>query len=318
MVAQIEAIFGKQLSVASVFEHPTIEGLAGVLRQQHVQLSGTGLIPLRTTSGKVPFFCIFGNAAALARHMDKDQPVYWFWSKHHDERGHLSRTSSAEEIAAYYLREIRQIQPQGPYLLGGYCVGATLVYEIARQLGNAQQEVALLVLIDPFKADHYGLYDRINYELSSLENRQGDINKFSYLVMERGLPRIKRWLTRRFQGRPPRSASGMSPDTAGQKERLYLHPLAASALGRYALQPSDAPTLFFMPGIMWLQRKKGGYLRPPPFWGRFLRGMLASYYVPGADHEQLLKEPYVLEIARLLNQHLQDCQDAIRRRGTTH
>ena len=59
----------------------------------------------------------------------------------------IARTS-VEAIAAYYLEEMRKVQPQGPYLLGGYSFGGVAAYEIARRLRAAGEEVAFLVLFD--------------------------------------------------------------------------------------------------------------------------------------------------------------------------
>ncbi len=63
-----------------------------------------------------------------------------------DELPHLP---TLEEIAAAQIRTIRAIQPEGPYLLGGFCNGGVIAYEIARQLEASGQTVALLLLIDP-------------------------------------------------------------------------------------------------------------------------------------------------------------------------
>src|SRR5581483_1984882 len=53
------------------------------------------------------------------------------------------------ELAGHFIKEMRAIQPEGPYQLGGHCFGALLAYEIARQLHAAGQRVSLLALLDP-------------------------------------------------------------------------------------------------------------------------------------------------------------------------
>ena len=55
----------------------------------------------------------------------------------------------AAEIAADYVTEVRQIQPHGPYVLGGFCVGGAIAVEMASQLQAAGEEIGLLVLLDP-------------------------------------------------------------------------------------------------------------------------------------------------------------------------
>ena len=52
-------------------------------------------------------------------------------------------------MAADYLKQIRGVQPQGPYLIGGFSFGGLVAYEMAQQLRQSGQDVGLLVLIDP-------------------------------------------------------------------------------------------------------------------------------------------------------------------------
>lgn len=56
---------------------------------------------------------------------------------------------AVEEIAEHNIREIRAIQPKGPYYLGGFCMGGLPSYEVARRLRRAGEEVALLVQLMP-------------------------------------------------------------------------------------------------------------------------------------------------------------------------
>jgi thioesterase domain-containing protein len=56
--------------------------------------------------------------------------------------------SSIAEFGAHYAREIRRRQPHGPYCIGGLCAGGVLAFEVARQLRQAGERVALLVLLE--------------------------------------------------------------------------------------------------------------------------------------------------------------------------
>ncbi|PON14719.1 hypothetical protein C2W62_27635 [Candidatus Entotheonella serta] len=53
-------------------------------------------------------------------------------------------------MAVRYVREIRVVQPEGPYLLGGYCMGGTVAYEVAQRLRRQGHEVALLALFETY------------------------------------------------------------------------------------------------------------------------------------------------------------------------
>jgi aspartate racemase len=56
--------------------------------------------------------------------------------------------AEVEEMAAHYIREIRTVQPQGPYFLAGFCFGGVLAFAMAQQLRREGAEVALLASFD--------------------------------------------------------------------------------------------------------------------------------------------------------------------------
>jgi aspartate racemase len=55
-----------------------------------------------------------------------------------------------EDMAARYIKEIQGIQPEGPYLLTGYCMGGTIAFEMAQKLSEQGQSVDLLALLDTY------------------------------------------------------------------------------------------------------------------------------------------------------------------------
>jgi hypothetical protein len=83
----------------------------------------------------------------LSDHLGEDQPVYGLNSP--GVLG-LPIPDSLEELAANMIREMREIQPHGPYLLVGYCSGGTTALEIARQLINEGEQVAMLAMIETY------------------------------------------------------------------------------------------------------------------------------------------------------------------------
>ena len=85
--------------------------------------------------------------ADLARELGSEQPFYGLQSVGLD--GGEAPLDSIEEMAALYVGEIRSMQPHGPYVILGACFGATVAYEMARQLLAAGEEVGFLGLLDP-------------------------------------------------------------------------------------------------------------------------------------------------------------------------
>ncbi|NES69912.1 MAG: non-ribosomal peptide synthetase, partial [Okeania sp. SIO2D1] len=100
----------------------------------------------------------------LARHLSSDQPCYALQAVGLD--GESEPFTRVEDIAAYNIKEIQSIQPQGPYFLGGHSFGGKVACEMAQQLQKQGQEVALLAILDtnapvPEK-EHVNLMEGLN------------------------------------------------------------------------------------------------------------------------------------------------------------
>lgn len=149
LLAQIEKVFGKKLPLMTLFQVPTIEQLAGVLRDPGWSAPWSSLVAIQSNGSKQPFFCVpgnFGNVFVdlgdLARHLSPDQPFYGL-------QDGIQNPSQIEVLAAHYIDEIQTVQSEGPYLLGGVCSGGVVAFEMAQQLQARGQKVALLALIEP-------------------------------------------------------------------------------------------------------------------------------------------------------------------------
>jgi hypothetical protein len=88
---------------------------------------------------------MFWGYSNLAKHLGPDQPIYAFKSRGLDG---LPEWSTIEDMAANSVADLRSHQPHGPYLIGGYCFGGVVAYEMARLLDAQGEKVALLALIN--------------------------------------------------------------------------------------------------------------------------------------------------------------------------
>src|SRR5207237_314624 len=88
---------------------------------------------------------MFWGYVNLSRHLGSDQPVYGFKSRGLDGREEFG---TLEEMAEQYVKDLRGLQPSGPYYLGGYGFGGNVAYEMARQLDAQGEQVALLALLN--------------------------------------------------------------------------------------------------------------------------------------------------------------------------
>jgi acyl transferase domain-containing protein/thioesterase domain-containing protein len=134
---------GREFKLSELFEHPTIERMAGHVREDE---SGSPLRVLRARGSRPPlfFFHPAGGDTTVYRQLgellDHDIPLYGL-----DRR---EGASSVEEKARQYLPELLRAQPSGPYRLAGWSYGGHLAFETAQQLRRAGEEVEVVALID--------------------------------------------------------------------------------------------------------------------------------------------------------------------------
>jgi acyl transferase domain-containing protein/thioesterase domain-containing protein len=112
------------------------------------------LVAIQPRGEKLPFFCVHGAGGNvlifrdLSKRLGADQPFYGLQAQGVD--GKLPPLERIEDMASQYLESIRTVQPNGPYLLGGYSGGGVVAFEMAQQLHQAGEEVALLAFLDTF------------------------------------------------------------------------------------------------------------------------------------------------------------------------
>jgi thioesterase domain-containing protein/acyl carrier protein len=158
---RIQETFGASLPVATLFHEPTIEHLAKQLRHRH-PVPNSCLEPLNSGGTRPPLFMGGSNPRymEISRRLGADQPAYKMDLYALAERrvtAGLEPYTSLEEYAAEFLREIRSIQPTGPYFLSGGCDGGILSLEIAHQIQASGEQVGSLVL---WETPRTGFFER--------------------------------------------------------------------------------------------------------------------------------------------------------------
>ncbi|WP_392408421.1 amino acid adenylation domain-containing protein [Chlorogloeopsis fritschii] len=152
LLAQIEQKFGTRLPLSTFLQAPTVEKLADILQQKESQALWQPLVAIKPNGKKAPVFCVHGADGNiivfhnLACYLDADQPVYALQPFGLD--GKQPFQTKIEDMASDYIKEIRTIQSEGPYLLAGYSAGGTIAFEMAQQLVAQGEKVALLALFD--------------------------------------------------------------------------------------------------------------------------------------------------------------------------
>jgi phthiocerol/phenolphthiocerol synthesis type-I polyketide synthase E len=158
LFAEIETVFKVKLPLATLFEAPTIEELAGILRSEAPSNGWSPLVTIQDSGSRPAFFCVHGAGGnvliyrELSENLGSDQPFYGLQSQGLD--GAYPPLTRIEDMAALYVKAIRRRQAHGPYLIGGYCGGGLIAFEVAQQLRSEGEEIALLALLDTMNFSH--------------------------------------------------------------------------------------------------------------------------------------------------------------------
>jgi len=154
MVAEVKKQTGHNIPLATLFQAATIDAFARALRTEGSTTSWSSLVPMQPEGAKPPLFLVHGAEGnvllyrQMIQYLEKDQPVYGLQSQGLNGEGQFC--SNVNEMAAKYVKEILTVGQEGPFLLGGYCLGGLIAYEMAQQLREMGKKVELVVMFDTY------------------------------------------------------------------------------------------------------------------------------------------------------------------------
>ena len=298
LLVQIEKEFHTSLSLAFIFQYPTIAQMAGALRVSRQSLRDRAVIPIQPNGSLRPFFWVRGGPRfrLLAQRLGTRRPFLGIDLPYADGIK-LPMPHSLQDIAGYLLKAMREVQPTGPYHLGGLCVNAVIAYEIAQQLVRQGETVALLAMVDahnhayyknPFKDGRYTA--RLKYHLANLLRM--DASETTTYLRDR-LDEARRKIER-ITWRLTADRKGHTDDFHNTDS--IVHP----AFSQYEPQP--------YPGkIVLLQSSE--WPKSPYFDFKLGWEDLAAeidFHRIVADHAYLFDDPNVDFVAKTLNIYLED------------
>ena len=300
LLYEIEQEFNQSLSLAFVFQAPTIEMMADWLRTPDHSLRARAVVEIQPNGSRPPLFCVRAGPRfrLLSQKLGLDQPFLGLDIPYADAIK-LPTPYRVEDIASFLIRAMREVQPHGPYYLAGLCVNAVIAYEVGRQLMLNGEQVALLAMFDGHNGAYYknpfrdGRYTgRIKYHMANLlqlDLRQG--SAYIFARFEEARRKLERTMWR---------LSSEQGNTRGGKLHntdSVVHP----AFYRYI--PG------FYPGNMVLFQSSdwpdGEYFNFEVGWKEVVKGDIAFHRIPG-NHPSMFREPNVNILAAQLKDHLQN------------
>ena len=298
LMAKVEREFGVRLPLSALFEQPTVAALAGLIRKKGEIESRSMVVPIQPRGLLQPFFCVHpagGNVlcyAQLARHLGCDRPFYGVQAQ--GLSGTEAPHQKIEAMASDYIESVREIQADGPYLLGGWSMGGVVAFEMARQLEERGQQVDALVLIDSRNP-------RLDADL--LQMNGFNFESFAYHI---GLPFDHRLNNEfllslddplAFLLEQARSASALPLDVDLRQIRRLFDVFSANveALRCYVPRPRAARMTLLRAG----KQKRGLVWDTKLGWSGLATEGVEVYEVPGG-HFTIMRPPHVQHLAERL------------------
>lgn len=318
MFTKISETFGANLPLSTLFQEPTIENLARAIQRDAGQTAWSSLIEIEPLGSHPPFFCIHGITGDilwfrdLARCLTPDYPFFGLQARGLD--GIQDPFDNIADMAAYYIREIHRRQPQGPYYLGGASFGGTVALEIAQQLLQQGEQVALLAIFDHsppninLHVDQNSFKGRLHLLKKVIRNFPHWFREFRQLGVTRMLQRLGRKLRLiKKAGRQPDLVNtdqidatdliDFAPDLPAHRQQLITT--------HYRAMKEYFPLPY--PGEVTLFRARSRPLLnpndPEDGWRQLAPGRVVVFDIP-SSHEGMFTKPHVFQLAEKLKSRL--------------
>jgi amino acid adenylation domain-containing protein len=295
LLEEIKKVTGVEIPLTALFQGATVEHLSGVVR-------GTTAVPqtvvqqIQPGGERLAFFAavLAGvnplGYVPLAKYLGKDQPFYTLQTPGpgpHSTRRPYSQ-QEYEQVAKDYIRAMREIQPNGPYHIGGTCEGARIAFEMTRILESMGQEVNLLAIIDTWvleNTQNRKLWKIYYYSVRLQQFWRQSWRSKGYTVRRAARNRIQWWLKKSA----PRKTEWTETYWPGEDF--------------VPVRINTRITIFKIP-------KQPFYYNSDPLlgWGSRTKSGVDIEIIAHGRHRLLLREPYVRELAAAILRSLKRVQ----------
>jgi len=305
-INRVRSSFAVELPLRSLFGTPTVADLAtaidAVSRMEKPSAEpASSLIPLQPDGTRPPFFGVPGHNGdvfcylALAQKLGPEHPFYGLQPPGTD--GKRPPLTDVKELAAYFVNDIRRFRPEGPYLVGGYCLGGIIAFEIAQQLRSAGQEVALLALFGTQSPTALTVSHRIRRRSWRYAQRMGN---WMRMLWHSPLREHPRYVLEKIQQRQ-REKEKHASNLLHYPHRPYVEQATVKAAHRYQPERYAGRISLFIPNPDPRSLYNSRFLE----WQTLTTAPFDSEVgPPECTSDMMLREPYVQIFAELLRTRL--------------
>lgn len=320
--AKIKQIWDVEYPLSALFEAPTIAKMAIKLREELnvTEEEGTEavrsgeqrrfqhLVPMSPEAAailnggfkpgdKPPFFLVAGmfgnvlNLRYLAGQLGREYSVIAVQARglYGDDKPH----DRFEDMARDYLVEVRQVQPQGPYFLGGFSGGGLSAFEMAHQLRDVGERIGVLIMLDsiPPRLPPINAKDKVMVHL---------------LRLRAAGPRyITEWAKRRIEWEMRKYRQEERATTPAEFRSAEIEAAFRQACAVYEPRVYDGPVHLFRPpldkkyvvGPNRILNTNREIVDDVNHWNQYITGGINVHVVTG-DHDSMMLEPHVRVLAR--------------------
>ncbi|MBC1224761.1 amino acid adenylation domain-containing protein [Nostoc sp. UCD121] len=313
LMTQIQKLFGRELSLSTLLQAPTIEDLASRLNQQTAPETQSPLVKIHPAGSKRPLFFVHpvgGNVLCyldLARHLGPEQPFYGLEAA--GIQGETKPFKQIQDMATYYIDAIRDIQPEGPYLLAGWSMGGFVAFEMAQQLHKQCQEVALLALLDSRVPVNKVKVDDATLMAWFVKDLGGRFGK-TLTLSPKEIRRLRPDEQLDYVLEQARTINLVPPDVGLTQIQRLLEVFKANmeSMLNYKPQVYGNQVTLIRPSESFSDDFEYPISEFGLGWEKFVSGLIEIHTVPG-DHYTMLAKPHVYTLA----EQLKCCLDKLAR-----
>ena len=292
LVSEVTRMTGTELALSALFRGASVESLAEIIRGGSPAHTEPVVLAIQQGDPRsLPIFAVASPGvetlgyALLARHLPAEQPVYKLQASAPDPGQRPFTQAELADLSRKYIAAIRRVEADGPYCFIAMCEGVQIAQQMVLDLEAEGQQVGFFAILDTWVLENSQI--RWRWQINYYQQRLSELRRMPF---SRRVSKLKK-------------ALGTNLRTLATFEKPEL-----SALWHRAYWPGKdfQPPRFQAPVVLFKRpQQPSHYIDDPELgWGRRSAGGVEIHPID-FHHREMLREPYVGLVGKLLAQHLE-------------